>query len=149
MPLSYLRRLLPILYFLRLIISKTSRIFRNVWGRDFNYIIALKVKYTFPLSTRKNLGLKFEKKKNAVLSTSIALAVLSGISICLGTAHICMYGAHPWCYGCGMRYYGDGIWGCVLAAIASILGICAGCTNDRKVFKGLYIAQATLVCQQN
>ena len=48
-----------------------------------------------------------------------------------------------------MHYYGDGIWGCGLAAIASILGICAGCTNDRKVFKGLYIAQATLVCSLN
>ena len=46
-----------------------------------------------------------------------------------------------------MIYSGDGIWGCGLAAIASILGICAGCTNDRKVFKALYIAQATLVCE--
>ena len=115
-------------------------------------IFIFSANYTFPLSSHKNLDLKFEKKKNAVLSTSIALAVLSGISICLGTAHICMYGAHFWCrggYNCGMKYSGDGIWGCGLAAIASILGICAGCTNDRKVFKGLYIAQATLVSEQN
>merc|ERR1711917_163991 len=84
---------------------------------------------------------EFQKKKNAVLSTSIALAVLSTICMCMGISHICMYGAHCWYYAC---YTGDGIWGSICGVIGSGLGIAAGCMEDRSIFKALYIAHSTL-----
>ena len=58
------------------------------------------------------------------------------------------YGGHNWCftnYYCSVNYTGEGIWGSILGVIASILGIFAGCTSSTKIFKWLYIAQATLV----
>ena len=40
---------------------------------------------------------------------------------------------------------GSGIWGCGIGFIASIIGICAGYTNDNGIFKTLFFVQAILV----
>ena len=42
-------------------------------------------------------------------------------------------------------FKGDGIWGSICCVIGAAIGIAAGCINDYKIFKALYIAQATLV----
>jgi len=89
----------------------------------------------------------FERKRQSVFSCSIALLVLSGLSIIFAITHLARYeGMHYWrLYDFYGRYTGDGLWGCILGVIGSCLGIAAGKSSDYPAFRSLYIAQSFFV----